>query len=112
MRALVMASMSLVALAGAFSLAHAAEEADDTHWGEQLFIDRCGGCHLEGGFGTRVLQRRVPKGQAELEKRDVLPAAFTKAVVRRGIGSMPQIRAAELSDGDLQAIAGYLENGS
>lgn len=111
MRAAVMAPLSLLALAGAFSLAHAAEDTGDAQPGQQLFIDRCGGCHLEGGFGTRVLQRRVPEGQAELEKRDVLPAAFTKVVVRRGIGSMPQIRAAELSDADLQAIATYLENG-
>lgn len=112
MRALVRASLSLLGLAGVVSLAHAAEDVGGGQSGQALFIDRCGGCHLEGGFGTRVLQRRVPQGQAELEKRDELPAAFTKVVVRRGIGSMPQIRAAELSDADLQAIAAYLENGS
>ncbi len=108
MKALVMASLPLVALAGALSLARAAEGGPS---GQDLFRERCGACHLEGGFGTRVLSRRVPEGQAELEKREILPAALTMAVVRQGIGSMPQIREAELSDADLQAIADYLENG-
>lgn len=108
MRALVMASLLLVALAGALSLAQAAEGSQS---GQDLFKERCGACHLEGGFGTRVLSRRVPEGQAELEKRETLPAALTMAVVRQGIGSMPQIREAELSNAELQAIADYLENG-
>ncbi len=102
-------SLPFLALVGALSLAQAAE-ADAAKPGQELFVERCGGCHLEGGFGTRVLARRVPEGQAELEKREALPAGLTMAVVRRGIGSMPQIRAAELSDADLQAIADYLEN--
>jgi mono/diheme cytochrome c family protein len=79
--------------------------------GEALFTQKCGLCHLTGGFGTRVLQRRVPEGQALLQDREALPAAYTVAVVRRGIGSMPQIRAAELGDAQLAAIARYLETG-
>lgn len=79
--------------------------------GEALFVEKCGLCHLEGGFGTRVLERRVPPGQALLQDRASLPAAYTVAVVRQGIGSMPQIRAAELGDGELAAIARYLETG-
>ena len=108
MSALAIRSLPLLALVGALSLAHAAEP-EAAQSGQELFLDRCGGCHLEGGFGTRVLARRVPEGQAELEKRDVLPAALTTLVVRRGLGSMPQIREAELSDADLAAIAAYLE---
>ena len=108
MRALAFWSFATLALAGAVSVVGKAE-ASDTNSGRALFLERCGGCHLEGGFGTRVLSRRVPEGQAELQKREMLPAALTKLVVRRGIGSMPQIRAAELSDADLQAIADYLE---
>ena len=73
-----------------------------------LFRDRCGGCHLENGFGTRVLARRVPEGQAELEHRTGLTPAFVTLAVRRGIGSMPQIRAAELPDDQLARIAAYL----
>ena len=48
-------------------------------------------------------------GQALLQDRENLPAAYVTAVVRRGIGSMPQIRPAELSDAQLGAIARYLE---
>jgi len=79
--------------------------------GEALFVEKCGLCHLDGGFGTRVLQRRVPEGQALLQDRQSLPAAYTTTVVRRGIGSMPQIREAELDDAQLSAIASYLETG-
>lgn len=79
--------------------------------GEALFLEKCGLCHLEGGFGTRVLERRVPQGQALLQNRATLPAAYTMAVVRQGIGSMPQIRQAELGNAELAAIARYLETG-
>lgn len=77
--------------------------------GEGLFVEKCGQCHLEGGFGTRVLQRRVPEGQALLQDRTGLPATYTSVVVRRGLGSMPQIREAELTDAQLAEIASYLE---
>ena len=77
--------------------------------GRELFLARCGGCHLENGFGTRVLARRVPPGQALLERREGLDGELVKLVVRRGLGSMPQIRRTELSDGDLALIARYLE---
>ena len=79
--------------------------------GRALFAQRCGLCHLEGGFGTRVLSRRVPDGQGLLEQRQNLTVPFVTLVVRRGIGSMPQIRAAELNDADLATIARYLETG-
>ena len=111
MRIAVLCSLPLIAFTGAISLAQAADEEPALR-GQEIYVERCGSCHLEGGFGTRVLERRVPEGQAELEKRDLLPSSFTMTVVRRGLGSMPQIRAAELSDADLQAIAAYLENGS
>tara|TARA_A100001391_G_scaffold130111_6_gene89449 strand:- start:3097 stop:3432 length:336 start_codon:yes stop_codon:yes gene_type:complete len=111
MRPLAIRLLPVLGLVGALSLAHAAEPAA-TPAGQELFVERCGGCHLEGGFGTRVLARRVPEGQAELEKRELLPAALVTLVVRRGLGSMPQIREAELSDADLAAIAAYLEKRS
>lgn len=83
--------------------------AEATPSGRELFQQRCAACHDERGFGTRVLSRRVPEGQAELEKREGLVAPYIIAVVRRGIGSMPQIRQAELSDEGLALIAEYLE---
>lgn len=109
MRALV--SLGLVASLALGAAAVAQDAPVPQPSGEALFVEKCGLCHLEGGFGTRVLSRRVPEGQALLQDREVLPAAFTTMVVRRGIGSMPQIRAAELGDAQLAAIARYLEAG-
>ncbi len=107
MRGALLAAASAVILLGTVASAPAAEPAGKS--GQQSYIERCGGCHLEGGFGTRVLSRRVPEGEAMLEKRSALPAAFVKLAVRRGIGSMPQIRPAELSDAELERIAQYLD---
>lgn len=110
---LLIAAAPLLALAAALAspAALAEDVAPAASLGAELFVEKCGLCHLEGGFGTRVLARRVPDGQALLQDRTVLPAAYTAAVVRRGIGSMPQIREAELSDGQLAEIARYLETG-
>ena len=80
--------------------------------GRELFVAHCGGCHLENGFGTRVLARRALAGQALLERRADLDGELVKLVVRRGLGSMPQIRRTELSDSDLELIARYLEDGA
>jgi mono/diheme cytochrome c family protein len=101
----LVASMAL----GAAAVAQDAPAAQPA--GEALFVQKCGLCHLEGGFGTRVLSRRVPQGHALLQDRENLPAVFTSLVVRRGLGSMPQIRPAELSDAQLAVIARYLETG-
>lgn len=109
MKGLVALGLVASLAVGAAAMAQDAPAAAPT--GEALFVEKCGLCHLEGGFGTRVLSRRAPQGQALLQDRESLPAAFTTLVVRRGIGSMPQIRAAELSDGQLAAIARYLETG-
>lgn len=79
--------------------------------GRTLFQQHCGGCHLAGGFGTRVLARRVGQDQAPLEARSAINPDLVKLVVRRGLGAMPQIRRTELNDRDLAAIAQYLEAG-
>ena len=92
-------------------VAFAEDTAPPVVAGEALFVEKCGLCHLEGGFGTRVLGRRVPEGQALLQDRTALPAAFTSTVIRQGIGSMPQFRESEISDAQVAAIAAYLEGG-
>ena len=107
MKALVAFGLVASLALGAAAVAQDANVAAPS--GQALFVEKCGLCHLEGGFGTRVLSRRVPQGQALLQDRENLPAAYVTAVVRRGIGSMPQIRPAELSDAQLGAIARYLE---
>jgi mono/diheme cytochrome c family protein len=110
MRGLCIA-IPLLAAAIAAQSAFAEDTAPTVSAAESLFVEKCGLCHLEGGFGTRVLQRRVPDGQALLQDRAALPATFTTAVVRQGIGSMPQLREAELTDAQLAEIASYLEAG-
>jgi mono/diheme cytochrome c family protein len=109
MRGLVSLGLIASLALGAAAVAQDAPAAAPS--GEALFVEKCGLCHLEGGFGTRVLSRRVPQGKALLQDREALPAAFTTLVVRRGLGSMPQIRAAELDDAQLAVIARYLETG-
>ena len=112
MRAAAVLAALTVLVSGALAVAQEPAPTPASASGRALFVERCGLCHLEGGFGTRVLSRRVPEGQALLEQRQNLTAPFVTLVVRRGIGSMPQIRAAELSDADLALIAHYLETGA
>ena len=75
--------------------------------GHTLFINRCGGCHLEGGFGTVAIARSHPNEPALLAERHP-PADLVRAVVRNGYRSMPPIRRAELDDAMLGRIASYL----
>ena len=106
-------------LASAGGAVHAASEGEEAYptavrpavatKGDALFAANCAACHDARGFGTRVLTRRVPAGQAELIKRDSLPAPFVVAVVRNGLGAMPAFRVAELDDAQLALIAAYLE---
>lgn len=111
MRRILGGALFLLPLTGALAAAATAETQTAAE-GREIYLARCGGCHLEGGFGTRVLERRVAEGQAVLERRDVLPAALVVSAVRLGVGSMPQMRPAELSDAELAAIARYLESPS
>lgn len=111
MKRLIAGALTLLPFVGALDAVATAESRAEVN-GRDLYVERCGGCHLEGGFGTRVLQRRVPEGQAELQRREVLPSSFIVLAVRGGVGSMPQMRPAELSDADLSAISRYLEKPS
>ncbi len=76
--------------------------------GEQVYNDKCVYCHDGRGWGTRVLARRVPEGQAELTRRESLPEGYTATVVRRGIGSMPPFTPTEISDEEIAAVARWL----
>lgn len=79
--------------------------------GRNLFQAQCAACHDARGWGTRIIARRAPEGEAALEDRQALPASYVIAVVRRGMGAMPPIRKTIVSDADLAAIAWYLEHG-
>lgn len=105
MKALLILGAPLAALAPVV----AATAADPPAPGEALFASKCASCHDRAGWGTRALARRMPMDQAELLKRDVVPAALVKFVVRRGIGSMPQFTPTDLNDDDLDRLAQWLE---
>jgi mono/diheme cytochrome c family protein len=92
------------------ALASAAEVTPEAVEPGELFVQKCAACHDAGGWGTRALARRVPPGREQLLERESIPAAFTRHVVRRGIGSMPQFTPSELSDEDLARLATWLES--
>lgn len=88
------------------------------HPGRVIFEQQCGTCHGAGPGddgaprlpGTMALamkhEGRLP---AELELRTDLDANALRYFVRNGSGAMPMFRKAELSDADIDAIAGYLK---
>lgn len=82
--------------------------AADAPDGAALFNTRCGICHAKGGFGANILARRQGEGRSVLDTRVDLQPAYVTVAVRRGIGSMPAFSRVELTDPELQAIAGYL----
>ena len=98
-----------LAIAGLALVPHAVRSTEsEARRPEDIFAARCAYCHEAGGWGTRVLARRMPEAQAELRKRGNLPAALTALVVRRGIGAMPPFTPTEISDAELQALAEWL----
>jgi mono/diheme cytochrome c family protein len=90
------------------TMAEAQSPGAGAEQGRSLFEARCGMCHLAGGTGTFMLGRRLGPANALLAERTNLDATYVKHVVRNGIVSMPRITRAEVSDAELQAIAGYL----
>lgn len=106
----VRATMTLVALVMVVGSAGTAQ-ADDTP-GKDLYSQRCGMCHQTIGMGVSILSRRPgDTSKGLLEERNDLSAAVVKAVVRSGIGNMPRIARAEVSDPELARIAEYLAKG-
>ena len=76
--------------------------------GAELFNPHCGICHLQMGPGTIMLGRRLGPDHALLDERLDLDAAYIKQVVRNGIGGMPPQTRVDLTDNELDRIAGYL----
>lgn len=88
-------------------IAAAAQERPRT--APEIFAATCVHCHDSGGWGTRALAPRVPAGEAALLKRKNLPAALTRLVVRRGIGSMPPLTPTDITDAELEQLARWLD---
>jgi len=87
------------------------------HPGRQVFEQQCAPCHGAGPGddgaamlpGTMTLAAKY-RGQlpGALELRSDLTAETLRYFVRNGSGAMPMFRKAELSDAQIDAIAGYL----
>lgn len=104
------ALLGFVILLGAIVTAAAsAAPAKPPRDGEAIYRDKCLYCHDARGWGTRALSRRTPPGEAMLTSRKVLPAALTKFVVRRGMGSMPGFTPTDLSNAEIDRVAAWLD---
>lgn len=105
----IAAFCAAVALAACASVDLTAQESPQARTGEEIFADKCIYCHDTRGWGTRILARRTPEDQAELTRRESLPAAYTSLVVRRGIGSMPGFTPTDLTDEEVAEVARWLD---
>ncbi len=92
----------------AIALSAAAADSGSSSPGRALFEEKCAMCHRADGMGTGLLARRYPKGQELLEARTNLTVDFVSATVRNGVGNMPPLSRAEVSDAQLASIARYL----
>jgi cytochrome c553 len=75
---------------------------------EALFVEKCGMCHRQMGMGTVILARRMDPKVAMLETRRDLTAEMITSAARQGIGNMPRISRAEVSDAQMAQITNYL----
>jgi mono/diheme cytochrome c family protein len=79
--------------------------------GKAVFDKWCAPCHGAGPGrpGTAALDA-LYQGQkpALLEERTDLVPALTRSFVRTGVSVMPFFRKTEISDAELDALAGYL----
>lgn len=106
--AVLASAVGFIGLAAAQTAAPAATAAHASLDGEALFNARCGYCHLEGGTGTMMLERRLGKDKALLGRRTDLQADYVKAVARHGLNSMPTITRVEVPDEELDRIAAFI----
>jgi mono/diheme cytochrome c family protein len=106
----LMTGLILTLTFAAPGIGRAAEAADATHRGEQVFATRCVFCHGEGlGHPAwQLLALKKGKDKAEILGRPDLTLIYVKHVVRDGFIEMPPFRASEISDPDLDALANYV----
>jgi cytochrome c5 len=75
---------------------------------EAVYLARCQYCHVRLGPGTITIARRLGEEEALLASRTDLTEDYIKTVVRGGLNTMPAITRVEVSDEELELIAGYL----
>lgn len=76
--------------------------------GEDLFMRKCGICHLAGKTGAQMLERRLGGDSALLHERHDLAGAYISTVVRQGLAGMPPLTRVELPDAELDLVVRYL----
>jgi mono/diheme cytochrome c family protein len=108
--AIALASLTMAAagMGQARPASAAPQDEDSATSGEALFLRECGMCHLPGGTGTMMLERRLGEERALIAQRGDLPPQYIELAVRRGVNSMPTITRVELPDAELHAIIDYL----
>jgi mono/diheme cytochrome c family protein len=89
-----------------------AEEPSDPHAaGRAVYTKWCAPCHDPGvmhpGTNALTVKYKGVKPGVLLEWKDLQPETV-KFMVRHGISVMPQFRKTEISDADLEALAGFL----
>jgi mono/diheme cytochrome c family protein len=91
--------------------APAAEPPDAYAGGRSVYAKWCAPCHDPGvihpGTNALTVKYQGVKPGVLLEWRDLSPESV-RYLVRHGISVMPQFRKTEISDDDLDALAGFL----
>ncbi len=80
--------------------------------GRGIYVHYCADCHDagEGHPGTMRLAARLDAGNAVLTTRADLAPEYVKLIVRNGLGMMPAFRPSEVTDAELDVLAGYVVN--
>lgn len=78
--------------------------------GEEVYRRWCAHCHAPGPFypGTVALAASRSPEEAVILFNPYLEAGYIEAVVRNGLGTMPNFRTIEISDDELTALAQYI----
>ena len=90
----------------ALALAAAGEAPPD---GAAVFKAKCAVCHDERAWASQVMGRGKPAGAGVLAARKGRPAAYTKQIIRKGIGAMPGFTPVDVSDAQAVEVAAWLE---
>lgn len=92
-------------LAGA---ARAQGEAHTPYAVPRSYATACGTCHANNGFAVQTLAKRLGKNQSILTERTDLTSELIRLAVRHGLGAMPPMSKAEVSDRELNGIVATL----
>jgi mono/diheme cytochrome c family protein len=78
--------------------------------GKQVYENWCHQCHMPSPFAPGTIQLKHTRGEAlsVIENRREFPEEYTRMIVRRGIGGMPNFRRTEITDEELDMLAEYM----